>query len=358
MKVSVNLRALLAALSLLCACGPSPRPVPPLPPASDPAGVLPAAPRVAWRNDIGSGLVAALHARGPALFATTTNRTVVALAKDSGRRYWQHRFDGAITTGVVVANGRLFFATEDLRGVAHALDATRGRRVWSRPIGPARLAPLLLERNVYFATDAGRLFALNAATGVPDWSTEFSAALVLTPSSFGNTLLTATAADSIYAVAQSDGSIIRRAALPATPSASGLLRGDTLILPLHNGAVLGVNARTLQAVFEVKVDAPVLAPPRSAGGASYVLSRNAVLWRIIGGTAERVAEWEGAARGSLAEVDNQLVVGLLDGRVIALDAAGHKLWEQKLPRSVVAPALASESALFVTMINGEVWKLQ
>ena len=356
-KVSVNLRAMLAVLCLAVACGPAPRPVPPSPQV-DEDGVLPSAPRVAWRNDIGSGLVAALHARGPALFATTTNRTVVALAKDTGRRYWLHRFNGAITTGAIAGDGRIYFATEDLRGVAHALETARGRRVWSRAIGAVRHTPLLLDKSVYFATDAGRLYALNAATGVVDWQREFSAGIAIPPLAAGNTLLTATTGDSVYALGRADGAIRNRAGLAATPSAPGSLQGDTLVLPLHNGTVVGLDASTLRQLFEVKLDAPVLAAPQLAHGSVYVLSRNAVLWRITGGSAERVSELEGAARGSLAEVGDQLVVGLLDGRVIALDGNGRKLWEHKLPRSVVAPALASGPALFVTMINGEVWKLQ
>ena len=57
-----------------------------------------------------------------------------------------------------------------------------------------------------------------------------------------------------------------------------------------------------------------------------------------------VVDLEGAARGALAEVDNRLVAGLLDGRVVALEASGRRVWEQQLPRSVVSPAVASGSA--------------
>jgi hypothetical protein len=134
--------------------------------------------------------------------------------------------------------------------------------------------------------------------------------------------------------------------------------GDTLLIPLHNATLIGLHARTFERVFETSLDAPVLAPPVQLGGTAYVLSQNAVLWSIAGGTARRVAELAGAARGSLAAVEQSLVVGLLDGRLVALDAGGRRLWEFQLPRSVVSPAVASGAALFVPMINGEVWKLE
>ncbi len=357
-RVSVNLRLPLALACLLVACGPAPRPVPPLPPREPVSTLLPDSPRVAWRNDVGSGLIATLAVRGPALFATTTNRTVVALAQENGRRYWLHRFAGAINTGALVGNDRVYFATADLKGEAHALDAARGRRVWSRRIGPSRLAPLLLDDRLHFATDDGRLYALRANDGSILWQTDVSAGLVLSPIPLGNTLLTASAADSVYAIARADGSIVQRAGIAATPSAPAILVGDTLIVPLHNATIVGLDGRTLNRLFEIKLDAPALAPPRRINADIYVLTRNAVLWRIAGGSAERVIELNGSARASLAEVDNRLVVGLLDGRVIALDAGGRRLWELRLPRSIISPAVASGSALFVPMINGEVWKLE
>ncbi|MGH7460252.1 MAG: PQQ-binding-like beta-propeller repeat protein [Longimicrobiales bacterium] len=356
-RVSVNLTFLLGALACT-ACGPSPRPVPPLPPRDDEVHQLPDPPRVAWRNDLGSGLLSTLTARGPALFATTTNRTVVALAQDNGRRYWLQRFAGAVNTGALVANNRVYFATADLKGEAVALDVARGRRVWSRRVGAVRLSPLLAEQHVLFATDSGQLFALHITDGRVVWRTDVSGAFAVAPVAWRDQLLTASAADTVYAIALADGSIRQRARIASTPSAPGLLLADTLILPLQNGAVVGLDANSLRVLFEHKLDAPALAPPRRVESAVYVLSRNAVLWRLTGGSVEKVVDLDGAARASLAVVGKLLVVGLLDGRLIALDAAGRRLWEQQLPRSVVAPATPSGTALFVPMINGEVWKLE
>jgi outer membrane protein assembly factor BamB len=353
----VNLCVLLV---LLCStsCGPAPRPVPVLPEREEQSARLPDSPRVAWRNDVGSGLIAALEARGAALFATTTNRTVVALAQATGQRYWLQRFQGAITTGATLDNGRLFFATEDLRGQAYALDAARGRRIWSRTIGATRIAPLLHEGHALFATDAGRLYALAPGQGTVQWQTQFPAGLRLRPLPFESTLITATAQDSVYVVASDDGTIRQRAHLPATPSAPALLLGDTLLIPLHDATLIGLHARTLDRIFEITLDAPVLAPPVRLGETAYVLTQHAVLWSIAGGYARRLIELSGAARGSLALVGQNLVMGLLDGRVIAVDTTGRRIWEQQMPGSVVAPVVPSGAALFVPMINGEVWKLE
>jgi outer membrane protein assembly factor BamB len=283
---------------------------------------------------------------------------VVALTLDTGRRYWLQRFDGAITTGTAIAGNRLFFATEVLNGSAHALDATRGRKLWSRRIGPTRWRALLIDDRVHFATDQGGLYALSARDGAIVWRTQVAGAIVTAPQLLNDAIVIATSTDSIYRVARADGSILRRARLPATASAAAELTNDTLILPLHDGSVVGLNASTLSELFHARLDAVPLAPPRRIGDAVYVLTRNAVVWRLRGGRAERVSELGGAARGSLAAIQDHLVVGLLDGRVIALDSSGTQRWELRMPRSVVAPVVASGAALYVPLINGEVWKLE
>ena len=358
LRESVNLRLCLCAALALSACGPSPRPVPPLPPRDNASAQLPDSPRVVWHEDVGSGATSGLEIRGPALFATTTNRAVVALTIDNGRRYWLQRFDGAITTGTAIAGNRLFFATQHLNGSAHALDATRGRKLWSRRIGPTRWKALLIDDRVHFGTDQGRLYALNAGDGTIAWQTQVPGAIVTAPQLLNNEIVITTSRDSIYRVARSDGSILQRAGTPATASAAVELARDTLLVALHDGSVVGLHATTLAELFRVQLDAVPLAQPMRVGDAFYLLSRNAVVWRVRGGKAERVAELGGAARASLATIQDHLIIGLLDGRVIALDPSGTRRWQVQLPRSIVAPVLGSGSALYVPLINGEVWKLE
>jgi outer membrane protein assembly factor BamB len=319
---------------------------------------LPTAPRIVWRKDIGSGLLAQLQARGSAIFATTTNRAVVALDLESGRRYWMQRFGGAISTGIGIDNGRLFFATADANGSAHAIDPARGRKIWSQKLGASRTQPLLLDQHVVFGTENGWVYALHSSNGAVAWRSRLAGAVIVPPIARQQTIVVATEADSIYSLDSATGAVRLRSRLAAAPSAPMFSRGDTLLLPLQNGSIVGLESQTLAVVREWRVGEPVLAAPVGIDGRIFVLNRAGELWRLGTGDAERVVAFGAAARGALTAADGRLLIGLLDGRVLAVDPAGTVLWEVQATRSIAAPPTAVGNSVFVPLLNGEVVKIQ
>ena len=81
----------------------------------------------------------------------------------------RHRvnFDDAMQT--VISGGRVYFgSTVDHR--MYCVDSQSGEVVWSHYTeGPIRLAPSLAHGNVYFGSDDGKVYCLNALTGQPVW---------------------------------------------------------------------------------------------------------------------------------------------------------------------------------------------
>lgn len=331
--------------------------MPALPAGDEATSALSAQPKLAWQTDVGFGITAPLVVRGPALFATTTNRTVVAVNVENGRRYWLQRFDGAISTGVAVTEGRVFFATEDMRGEAWALDAVRGRRMWKRRIGSARVRPLISGEHVIFGVQDGSLYALRRSDGEVAWRTRLAGSIALNPILSGQTILTGTTTDSIYALDRADGRVLRRAALPGTPTAPAQVAGNALVLPTNEGGLVTIDLATLDVLARVPLSAPVFAQPQVLGGTVYVLDRDGVVWRL-GRGLERVVDLGSAAREAFLAVDNQLVAGLLDGTVRGIDTSGKTLWQYKGERSAAAPIAAAGGALYVSLLNGELLKLQ
>jgi hypothetical protein len=70
----------------------------------------------------------------------------------------------------VVAGGRLFLGSSRSDAVT-ALDTKTGRELWRfYAAGPVRLAPVAWRDRVYFGSDDGRLYCLNAADGSVRWT--------------------------------------------------------------------------------------------------------------------------------------------------------------------------------------------
>ena len=69
----------------------------------------------------------------------------------------------------VVAGGRMFLGFND-RDKLVALDAETGERLWEFfADGPVRLPPVAWGENVYFASDDGHLYCLDASAGTLKW---------------------------------------------------------------------------------------------------------------------------------------------------------------------------------------------
>lgn len=81
----------------------------------------------------------------------------------------KHRVDFDAALQVVMADGRAYFgSTVDHR--LHCVDAKSGAPVWDfYTDGPIRLAPTLAHGNVYFGSDDGLVYCLNATDGKVVW---------------------------------------------------------------------------------------------------------------------------------------------------------------------------------------------
>ena len=371
---SVNFPVLAAAVFAIVACGRPIRSTPPIDPRGDRATLLgnaqragyatetvPAAPEEAWRSNVGRGLLTPVLVEGPVLIASTSNRMVVTLSTETGERYWDRRLSGSVTGGVVRGGQRILAATDDREGKAYALSLERGRTVWDRTIGAAPFPPLIVDDAVYFVTERGRIIAVTLRDGKERWRVNVNGAPTSTPVPHRESVLVATARDTLYRIERSSGNILARAALPSTVSAAPALVDDTVYVPLQTGDVVAYQLPELEELWRAPFGAPILAAPVvGPDGALYVLNRDAELWRVRAGAraGEKLASLNGAARASLAATRDRLLVGRLDGKLFLLDMEGRVLWERDFEDSIVAPVTVADGAIYVPLLRGTIVKLR
>lgn len=368
---AVNAGRLILALCLLAACGPSPRPV-----TADiqrtwntPLGNTRRAPfenervpdrlDVAWDIDAGSGMRASPIVTDSTVFVGTTNRQLLAYATRTGRRYWDQRVEGSISSSLVLGGRTLYATTAEWNGRLHARSVERGRRVWRRDIGPTRHSPLLEGGILYAANDAGRVHAVRSEDGEQIWRINVPGPIATTPVSFEDVLIVATAGDSVYRVNKRDGAIQRRAHIESTPSAPPALHDGLLVFATHGGVLLGVDANTLETRWRAALDAPILAAPAiSSDGIVHVVTRNATLWRVTNGSAVKVADLDGAVTTSFTVAQDRYIIGMVDGTLVITDRDGRVVTEHKFNDSVSAPVVVHDGALYVPLLRGRIVKMR
>jgi outer membrane protein assembly factor BamB len=313
-----------------------------------------AQPVEAWRIAAGRGFLGAPRVRAHVMIAAHTGRDVTVRETANGDTYWRRRFRTPITA-LTVADGVVYFAERARSGTVHAIALENADELWTARVRQARYAPIVLGELLVFGTDTGELVALERATGNERWRTPIGAVLAVPPVSVRGGIAAATTTDTLYQVGP-DGSVTRRTALPATPSAPALVSGSTLVLPLHDRSVAFVSDEP--AVRVTRLDDVVLAQPvHGAGEEIIVLTRAAQLVSVDDGIAAPIAALDGAATRSLARVANGFVVGLLDGTVMLIDETGTVQWRHETGASIDEPVAAEDGALYVATRRGALIKL-
>lgn len=111
---------------------------------------------------------------------------------DSGRINWSFETEGWVWGNPVVSEGVAYFG--DMAGWIYAVDAQTGRSKWASSEvlnGSISSTPALKGDQVYFLTDAGTIFARNAAANTPLWQDTQPGRLMSDPVLSDSTLLVA-----------------------------------------------------------------------------------------------------------------------------------------------------------------------
>lgn len=151
--------------------------------------------------------------------------------------------------------------------------------VWVTPVdGPARAVPVLghRERTVYVTTDAGTVYALDAANGAVRWSAAVGAVPETPPALAGGSLYVPTRAGGV-AVLAADGcgaptcSPLWQASTDGAPTGQPAVAGGVVYAGTASGAVeafdaSGCGAPTCAPLWSTELGAQVTAGPIVAGG--------------------------------------------------------------------------------------------
>jgi outer membrane protein assembly factor BamB len=267
-----------------------------------------------------------------------------AAPREFGRVKWTFPTGNRIVSSPVLHDGAIYFGSDD--GNVYAVDAASGRQRWKRPTrGPVPSTPAIAGGTVYVTSYDGQLYALDARNGSVNWKF-------------------ATGGERHFEARGLHG---------WTPSrqtfydpfdvflSSPVVAQGAVFFGSGDGHLYAVDAATGALRWKFATGDVIHASPAYADGVLYVGSWDSYFyavdaasgrekWRFHAGE-DPVAHNQVGFQSSAAVVDGVVYVGCRDSNLYALDAGtGAEKWRFNNAGSwvIASPAVAEGKVVFAT----------
>jgi outer membrane protein assembly factor BamB len=252
---------------------------------------------------------------------------------------WSFKTGGPIWSTPAYADGAVYFGSDD--GKVYALDAANGKPRWSVATGGAVLSSATLDgAYLYVLSDDGFLYKLARKDGKRVWRFDTHGGAVKRQG-YDRLASGAVLADGSLYIGSADGALyaldpktgkerwhyLTQGIVRSTPAVAGGL----VYFGSYDHAIYAVDAKTGARVWRKDTSMAVVSTPLVADGRVYIGSRNADLYALdakTGGVLWRKFYWVSWVESSTTLADGVLYVGSSDCmQFYALDpATGEERW--------------------------------
>jgi eukaryotic-like serine/threonine-protein kinase len=253
-------------------------------------------------------------------------------------------------SGVTVAGGTAFVG--DDAGHVYAVDLATGEETWSVLLNDGVQGPLTVADGTVYTVPQGRL-AIGAAatptvTPIPSPSPSPSGQVIGEENRLALVALTASSGEPSWVIPLPVGTFFTSLPVAAGDSVyvavSDLINGELIAVNTADGEVRWVH-RGVGPVWQTS--------PTAAEGAIYVADGRGGVWKFDPADGRRLFDFQfnqPIRRSSPVVVGGTALVGLGDGRLVAVDASsGHEVWESRTgPGLVGGIAVAGDLVLAAT----------
>jgi outer membrane protein assembly factor BamB len=191
----------------------------------------------------------------------TANGKVIALALSAGgEKLWEvaaAASDAAVTAGPVFFGDLVIFGAAD--GKLVALDHT-GKLVWKFAAkGAITVDPAVANGRIYFGTENRFFYCLNAATGKKSWSRRIQGAPLRPALVYGRRLVVPASNSVIYFISRRGGSILSWEAVPSRIVHEPALAGPLVLISSQGPRFVSYDIGTGKRIGEHPTQGPLAA---------------------------------------------------------------------------------------------------
>ena len=186
--------------------------------------------------------------------------------ESQGTQFWEIELDGAVVSGITVAQGVVLVGSSDKH--LYALDAATGAELWRFPTqGKVWSTPVVAGNLVYFGSLDHRVYAVwltGRQAGTPAWPTPFETrgAVAATPLVVGDTVYVGSFDRTLYALDAQTGIERWRFKADNWFWSGAVADEDTVYVGSLGGQLYALDAQTgLERWPPFETDGPILATP-------------------------------------------------------------------------------------------------
>jgi outer membrane protein assembly factor BamB len=345
-------------------CGPAFRPVPNFDPGEvkTPEPIEGTSLTLLWRSRPFRGPSAPIAHDDTIAFLGGSDRRVVALDLASGRKRWSHRLSGPLLGGVLFDGTKVYAATSRPDGKVRAFDPLSGNKLWETQTGYVEAPLALVNSTIVVLTQTRGAYGLGSGGGKVLWHLPLrSSAVPPKPLPGGEVLLTSH--DSLFRLEARSGHLLIRKPVPGAVIGAWVEHRGALIAATGDSLLVAIRPDSLDLVWKVRLDGPLLGPPDLVGDTVYAVTQPGSLYRISLSQevrAERLGNPTWPPTAAAARFGDVILLGGSDGKVRAVNLeAGALLWELQIGRPVALPPVRlSDGTALLIGGRGDVWRIQ
>jgi outer membrane protein assembly factor BamB len=219
---------------------------------------------------------------GAVLYVGTDDGALVTIDALAGREVSRVSVGQMLRASPLPVDDRVIVATVDAKGGAVVALGRNGKPAWTfRLGGPAFSSPTVVGHVLLQASDAGKVHALDPATGKEKWSIDLGSGKVrATPAAAGTAAVVGTFGGKVVSISTENGTTRWTRDLGHAIYSSASLGPKAITVGCHEGHLHGLDPQTGADRYTVVTRGPVVASPVACGEATLAASTDGALYLL------------------------------------------------------------------------------
>ncbi len=311
-----------------------------------------------WRFACEDEVRAAVTVADGKVFVPSYDHNVYALDAESGKFIWKYAAEGGIGTKPAVADGAVIFGSVDK--VIYAVSADNGRLLWTVPTeGRIYSSPRVEFGHAFIGSDDRHLYAVHLAAGRPSWKYQADGPIRTQPYIADNMIFFACQAGMVYAL-NLDRTIrwrfrSRRAILSSPRVVDGLLYVGSMDWNFY-----ALDVRSGWSAWKVRTGGPIVSSPAVGLGMVFFGSADGFVYAVDAREGRVVWKYEVEEQvtGSPLLYRDGLYIGAVNGILYHLDArSGTVRWHYETDGAITGMPVVANDVLYFGSLDHYVYAI-